>query len=130
MLAGRRCVHHRRASACSCRRATIRGSSERARTSPFKLFHTTSTTLGSKPASSPCPPCTVQVLPLDVGPYAKRRQFSPLTRKSRTSGSVVDRKKAACDCDMAALGELVDADDGDVESEVGGKTDVNLYRLP
>lgn len=53
---------------------------------------------------SPSPPWMVHVLPLPVGPYANRRQFSPW-RKSRTSGSVVAAKKCACEWSGGAEGE-------------------------
>lgn len=63
---------------------------------PSKLLQTTSSTRGRMPTSSsaPLPPCTVHVLPLPVGPYANRRQFSPLDKKSCTRGKVVRLKKA------------------------------------
>lgn len=95
---------------------------------PSKLLQTTSSTLGKIPTSSspPCPPCTVQVLPLPVVPKANSKQFSPFERKSCTRGRVVRVKKA--DCELAEGSAMGPELESESEEGAGGspKTSVNL----
>ena len=77
-------------------------------------------------------------MPLPVDPYAKSRQFSPFFKKSRTSGKVVERKKAACDsvCSRRLrsaavnVGYVGDTRGVELDPTPEGKTEVNLYRVP